>query len=189
MLSQKLSKQVLEDAIMEKKEIRELRQSVELIGGVVERMLGRMDEMERLFIGTMDGIDSMNDIVPSIEEEEDQPASPTIVIRHSRYYDADGSVSNLGGVTYAFRILHDLGMVDVGVSICNKQDNFSRNYGYCNAMTRLINAPMSFPFQSNGEYGLVDSFWNAFNEGYLSGDPDMRAMIEVADVDGLDAIQ
>lgn len=155
--------------------MKELLQSVEYMGSVMEQILDRLD----ILVNTVFGV--------SEDPNESSEISP-IIIRHSRYYDQFGNTSNLGGLTYAFRIHHGLDMADVGVSVCNKNDNFDRNMGRERAVARLNQKPLTFPFPSDSvdSLGLVDSFWKAFNEGIVSGDRDMLNMIVHADLDGLD---
>lgn len=158
--------------------MKDLLQSVEYLGSVMEQVLYRLDVLENVVFEDSDDPNDPN------ESTETSP----IIIRHSRYYDEFGYTSNLGGVTYAFRINHGLDMADVGISICNKNDNFDRNIGRAQATMRLDQKPLSFlfPLDSTDSLGLVDSFWKAYNEGFVSGDNDMLDMIGRADLDGLD---
>lgn len=157
------------------KDVKDLLQSVEYLGSVMEQVLYRLDVLE-------------NVIFEDSEDSDESSETSPVIIRHSRYYDEFGYTSNLGGVTYAFRIHHGLDMADVGISICNKNDNFDRNIGRAQATMRLDQKPLSFlfPLDSTDSLGLVDSFWKAYNEGFVSGNSDMLDMIGRADLDGLD---
>lgn len=119
---------------------------------------------------------------PAKKAKEDE----TIVYRHSRYYDDFGDISNLGGVTYAFKLHHDRGIAEVGIAICNKNDNFDRTTGRNIAHARLQMNPIEFDYVSGEDGGLVNTFWDAFNTEMINADESVIRMIEEADTDGLD---
>lgn len=56
--------------------------------------------------------------------------------QHVRYANEDGSISNLGGLTYAFCI--DEEHVHFAVSVCSDKDNYSKQLGRTIANDRLV---------------------------------------------------
>lgn len=170
-----LTKEFIEEQIMRFNDIRELEIALDKAGEDLFRA-------ETHYWITEKNLRSKRVSVKPVEKEY----KPTKVIRHSRYYDPyTDEVLNKGGMTYAFKIHHNLGVVEVGVSICSRKDYFSRKVGREIACKRLSETPIKFSYDANSDMGLIDQFWDAYNHSELSGHRSMIYLIDNFDTEDL----
>lgn len=170
-----LTKEFLEEQIMRLNDIRELEIALDKAGEDLFQtdtnhwILAKKQKSKKVSVNP-------------VEKEY----KPTKVIRHSRYYDPyTDEVLNKGGVTFAFKIHHNLGLVEVGVSICSRKDYFSRQIGREIACKRLGETPINFSYDASSDMGLIDQFWDAYNQGKLSGHGAMIYLIDNFDTTDL----
>lgn len=202
MKSNILTTESIKEAVMKDKKVRAVETQITKLVYVVEALTERIelleDRLDRLVDASRpfrvteddhlygDSYDDFDDYEDD-EDEDDEDEEDPIIIRHGRYYDDNGDVSNLGGVTYAFRIDHVEKVAYVGLAICSKEDNFDRRTGRNIAISRLENEPFGFEFESGDNDGLVAEFWDSYNNDQLVASPaEMVRMVESANLEGLE---
>lgn len=100
---------------------------------------------------------------------------------HLRYYNSDGTPSNLGGATIAYTYetsYQNCGVYVYGISICSKKDNFNKAIGRTLAVFRLNRNPSVAIFPNNiKNIRVIDFYYSIF----IGETPILKKMAEIID--------
>lgn len=78
-------------------------------------------------------------------------------LRHLRYVDSNGNISNLGGITVSALVDDNFNVIQYGVAKCHAYDNFSKRFGRIKATGRMRSKSGIIPVHRDMKFGdLID---------------------------------